>query len=42
MSKGVYKELKYVFDDVIYNHKQDGTVDGVTLWFYHIKYQKKL
>lgn len=41
MSKGIYKELKDSFDDMNYNHKQDGTVDGVTLWFYHIKDQKQ-
>lgn len=37
MSKGVYKELKDSFDEMSYNHKQDGTVEGMTLWFYHIK-----
>jgi hypothetical protein len=37
MGKGVYKELKDSFDEMSYNHKQDGTVEGMTLWFYHIK-----
>lgn len=41
MGKGIYKELKDHFDEMSYNHKQDGTVEGMTLWFYHIKDQKQ-